>query len=111
MKKIVILGGGESGTGSAVLAKRQGFDPFLSDNGLIKSEYRDILIKNEIRFEEGKHSEEIILLSPKWAPALTMRDLSYPWIYWRLSISNGSAIYGGDFFVRTARTNPVIHFR
>jgi len=61
VKKIVILGGGESGTGSAVLAKRQGFDPFLSDNGLIKSEYRDILIKNEIRFEEGKHSEEIIL--------------------------------------------------
>ena len=60
MKKIVILGGGESGTGSAVLARKQGFDTFLSDSGTIKPAYREILEKNNISFEEGKHSEEII---------------------------------------------------
>jgi len=60
VKKIVILGGGESGTGSAVLARKQGFDTFLSDSGTIKPAYREILEKNNISFEEGKHSEEII---------------------------------------------------
>lgn len=61
MKKIVILGGGESGTGSAVLAKKNGFDTFLSDKGMIKPEYRNILLTNNIAFEEGYHSEDIIL--------------------------------------------------
>lgn len=60
MKKIVILGGGESGTGSAVLAQKKGFNVFLSDSGTIKPAYREILEKNNISFEEGKHSEDVI---------------------------------------------------
>jgi len=60
VKRIVILGGGESGTGSAVLARKHGFDVFVSDKGRLKTEYRDILKKYNIRFEEGAHSEDII---------------------------------------------------
>jgi UDP-N-acetylmuramoylalanine--D-glutamate ligase len=60
-RKIVILGGGESGAGSAVLAQKQGFDVFVSDNGIIKDQYREILNNHDIRWEEGKHSEDIIL--------------------------------------------------
>jgi len=56
-KKIVILGAGESGTGSAVLAKKNGFDVFVSDYGEIKEKYREILDNNNIRWEQGKHSE------------------------------------------------------
>jgi UDP-N-acetylmuramoylalanine--D-glutamate ligase len=58
---IIILGGGESGTGAAVLAKRKGFNPLVSDNGSIKEKYRIILGEESIDFEENKHSEEIIL--------------------------------------------------
>jgi UDP-N-acetylmuramoylalanine--D-glutamate ligase len=61
MKKIVILGAGESGAGSAVLAKKQGFDVFVSDMGEIKEKYREILRSNNIEWEEGKHSESVIL--------------------------------------------------
>ena len=57
MKKIVILGAGESGAGSAVLAKKHGFDVFVSDMGEIKEKYREILQNNAIEWEEGKHSE------------------------------------------------------
>ena len=60
MKKIVILGAGESGAGSAVLAQRKGFDVFVSDKGEIKQKYREILDKNIIRWEEGKHTEDEI---------------------------------------------------
>ena len=60
-KKIVILGAGESGAGSAVLAKKQGFDVFVSDNGTIKEKYRDILEEGKIRWDEGKHTENEIL--------------------------------------------------
>ena len=60
-KKIVILGAGESGAGAAVLAKKNGFDVFVSDNGLIKEKYREILDNHKIRWEEGNHNEEIIL--------------------------------------------------
>ena len=60
-KRIVILGAGESGAGSAVLARKQGFDVFVSDMGQIKPKYREILEKNNISFEEGKHSEGLIL--------------------------------------------------
>lgn len=60
-KKIVILGAGESGAGSAVLAQKQGFDVFVSDNGTIKGKYRDILEEHKIRWEEGKHTENEIL--------------------------------------------------
>ena len=60
MKKIVILGAGESGAGSAILAQKKGFDVFVSDKGEVKQKYRDILDKNNIRWEEGKHTEKEI---------------------------------------------------
>ncbi|HPV57226.1 MAG TPA: UDP-N-acetylmuramoyl-L-alanine--D-glutamate ligase, partial [Tenuifilaceae bacterium] len=53
MKRIVILGGGESGAGAAVLAHKQGFDVFLSDSSAIKPRYKEWLNKYDIRFEEG----------------------------------------------------------
>ena len=61
MSRIVILGGGESGVGSAVLAKTKGFDVFLSDMGKISEEYVAMLEKWEIHFEQGRHTEELIL--------------------------------------------------
>jgi len=61
MKKIAILGAGESGTGAAVLAKKQGFRVWLSDSGIIKEKYKNVLSHYEIAFEEGKHTEEEIL--------------------------------------------------
>jgi UDP-N-acetylmuramoylalanine--D-glutamate ligase len=60
-KKIVILGAGESGAGSAVLAQKRGFEVFVSDKGQIKDNFREILEKHNIKWEEGKHSEAIIL--------------------------------------------------
>jgi UDP-N-acetylmuramoylalanine--D-glutamate ligase len=60
-EKVVILGGGESGVGAAVLAKTKGFDVFLSDNGLIPAKYKKILNEYSIDFEEGHHEYEIIL--------------------------------------------------
>ena len=63
MKKIVILGAGESGTGSAVLAKKQGFDVLVSDTGKIKPIYREILESSGIKYEEGKHTEDKILIA------------------------------------------------
>jgi UDP-N-acetylmuramoylalanine--D-glutamate ligase len=60
-KRIIILGAGESGAGSAVLAQKQGFEVFVSDNGQIKDTYKDILEKNGIKWEEGNHDESIIL--------------------------------------------------
>jgi UDP-N-acetylmuramoylalanine--D-glutamate ligase len=61
MRRIVILGGGESGAGAAVLAKKQGFDVFVSDLSVIKDQYRTILDKYDIAFEENQHTEELIL--------------------------------------------------
>ncbi|MDD4994128.1 MAG: UDP-N-acetylmuramoyl-L-alanine--D-glutamate ligase [Paludibacter sp.] len=61
MKRIVILGGGESGAGAAVLAKKQGFEVFLSDLSEIKPEYKALLDKHEIAWEEKQHTEELIL--------------------------------------------------
>ncbi len=58
---IVILGGGESGVGSAVLAQAEGFDVFLSDSGLLQQKYKDELSSHLIPFEEGGHTEEKIL--------------------------------------------------
>src|SRR5664279_627871 len=60
-EKIVILGAGESGAGSAVLALKHGIDVFVSDKGQVKETYREILDKNKISWEEGTHSESIIL--------------------------------------------------
>ncbi len=59
-KKIVILGAGESGAGSAILAQKEGFDVFVSDKGQIKEKYREILNYHKIRCEEGTHSEKEI---------------------------------------------------
>lgn len=61
MKRVVVLGGGESGAGAAVLAKVQGFDIFLSDLSVIKPKYRSWLKEYAIAFEEGKHTEAEIL--------------------------------------------------
>ncbi len=61
MSRIVVLGGGESGVGAAVLAKVKGFDVFLSDNGTIAGHYADDLRKWDIPFEEGGHTEDLIL--------------------------------------------------
>ena len=61
MSRIVVLGGGESGVGSAVLAKVKGHDVFLSDMGKITGEYAAMLEKWEIPFEQGKHTEDLIL--------------------------------------------------
>ena len=55
------MGGGESGTGAAVLAKAKGFDVFLSDKGKLDGKYVDILNEWKIPFEEGRHTEELIL--------------------------------------------------
>lgn len=60
-KRIVILGSGESGVGSAILAKEKGFDVFVSDKGLIKENYKAQLQQENILFEEGAHTEENIL--------------------------------------------------
>lgn len=61
MKRLVILGGGESGVGAAILGKKVGFEVFLSDMGSIKEEYKAILSEKEIPFEEKQHTEELIL--------------------------------------------------
>jgi UDP-N-acetylmuramoylalanine--D-glutamate ligase len=60
-KKIAILGAGESGYGAAVLARKQGYEVFVSDMGEIKEEYLSLLQKNNFAFEEGKHTEAEIL--------------------------------------------------
>ncbi len=61
MSRIVVLGGGESGVGSAILAKTKGFDVFLSDKGKLNNEYREMLDKWEIAYEEESHTEDLIL--------------------------------------------------
>lgn len=63
--KIIILGGGESGVGAALLAKKKGMEVFLSDKGSIKDSYKKQLEDAEIEFEEGSHDEERIL-SADW---------------------------------------------
>ena len=63
--KIVVLGGGESGFGAAYLANKKGLEVFLSDKGLIKDDYKNLLIDAGIEFEEGQHTEEKIL-SADW---------------------------------------------
>ncbi|WP_418586834.1 UDP-N-acetylmuramoyl-L-alanine--D-glutamate ligase [Phocaeicola sp.] len=60
-KRIVILGAGESGAGAAVLAQKKGFDTFVSDMSLIKDKYKNMLNERGIQWEEGHHTEELIL--------------------------------------------------
>jgi UDP-N-acetylmuramoylalanine--D-glutamate ligase len=61
LRRIVVLGGGESGTGAAVLAKKQGFDVFLSDASEIEPKYRDRLHHYGIAYEERRHTEALIM--------------------------------------------------
>ncbi|WP_413532346.1 UDP-N-acetylmuramoyl-L-alanine--D-glutamate ligase [Empedobacter brevis] len=61
MKRLVVLGGGESGVGTAILAKKENFDVFLSDMGQIKDKYKKLLEEYGIAYEEGQHTEELIL--------------------------------------------------
>jgi UDP-N-acetylmuramoylalanine--D-glutamate ligase len=60
-RRVVILGAAESGAGAAVLAQKQGFDVFVSDGGRIAEKYKNLLVKHNISFEEGSHTEEKIL--------------------------------------------------
>ncbi|SOU87496.1 UDP-N-acetylmuramoyl-L-alanine--D-glutamate ligase [Tenacibaculum dicentrarchi] len=60
MKRLVILGGGESGVGTALLGKQKGFELFVSDKGTIAEKYKKVLLENAINFEENKHTESAI---------------------------------------------------
>jgi len=60
-ERLIILGGGESGVGAAILGKKQGFQVFLSDKGKLKEKYREKLLQNEIEFEEERHTESKVL--------------------------------------------------
>ena len=60
-KRIVVLGAGESGSGAAILAKEKGFDVFVSDCGTISDPYRALLDQNGVAWEDGKHTESLIL--------------------------------------------------
>ena len=61
MKRLVVLGGGESGVGTAILGKKKGYNVFVSDFGKIKENYRQVLIDNEIKWEDEQHTESLIL--------------------------------------------------
>ena len=61
MKRIVVLGGGESGVGTAILAKQKKYQVFVSDKGAIAKKYKEVLLQNEIEFEENQHTESFIL--------------------------------------------------
>ncbi|ADV49507.1 UDP-N-acetylmuramoylalanine--D-glutamate ligase [Cellulophaga algicola DSM 14237] len=61
MQRLVILGGGESGVGTAILAKKKGYEVFVSDKGIIKDKYRKVLEHFEIEWEDQQHTEEKIL--------------------------------------------------
>ena len=61
MNRLVILGAGESGIGTALLGKEKGYEVFVSDIGKIKQKYKDVLLNNEIEWEEQQHSEDKIL--------------------------------------------------
>ncbi len=61
MKRLVILGGGESGVGAALLGQAKGFEVLVSDKSIIKQKFKDVLLNNDIEWEEGKHTESVIL--------------------------------------------------
>lgn len=60
-QRLVILGAGESGVGTAILGKKKGFEVFVSDFGKIQEKYKEVLLHHEIEFEEGKHTESLIV--------------------------------------------------
>ena len=89
MKKIVVLGAAESGAGAAILAKKEGFDVFVSDMGAIKDKYKKQLDEHNIPWEEGKHTEELILNAdeiikspgiPETSSAIVMAFLLTSWM-------------------------------
>ena len=59
--RLVVLCGGESGVGTAILGKQKGYDVFVSDFGKIKDNYKEVLISNGIGWEDEMHTEELIL--------------------------------------------------
>jgi UDP-N-acetylmuramoylalanine--D-glutamate ligase len=59
--RLVVLGGGESGVGTAILGKKKGYDVFVSDFGKIKNNYKEVLINNGIDWEEERHTEDLIV--------------------------------------------------
>jgi UDP-N-acetylmuramoylalanine--D-glutamate ligase len=61
MQRLVILGGGESGVGTAILGKKEGYDVFVSDFGKMNDKYKDVLNQYEIKWEDEQHTEELIL--------------------------------------------------
>lgn len=61
VKRLVILGGGESGVGTAILGKQQGYDVFVSDFGIIKDNYKEVLLLNGIQWEQEQHTESLVL--------------------------------------------------
>ena len=61
MKRLVILGGGESGVGSAILGKKRGYEVFVSDIGSIHNTYKEVLLHHKINFEEHQHTDALIL--------------------------------------------------
>ena len=100
MKRIVILGAGESGAGAAVLAKKEGFDVFVSDMSKIGDKYKKQLDDHQIEWEEGQHTEEKILNAdeiikspgiPETAPLSMKRKLWMTWeshvMYWKMEPS------------------------
>jgi UDP-N-acetylmuramoylalanine--D-glutamate ligase len=70
MKRLVILGGGESGVGTAILGKQKGFEVFVSDKGTIAEKYKKVLVHHKIDFEEKEHTEskifnaDVVMKSP-----------------------------------------------
>ena len=60
MKRIVILGAGESGAGAAVLAKKQGFEVFVSDMSKINDKYKKLMDDHQISWEEGHHTDSVV---------------------------------------------------
>lgn len=60
-KRLVVLGGGESGVGTAILGKKKGYDVFISDFGKIKNNYKEVLALNNLPWEEEQHTESLIL--------------------------------------------------
>lgn len=61
MKRLIVLGGGESGVGTAILGKKMGYDVFVSDFGAIKENYKEVLLINDIKWEDNQHTESLIL--------------------------------------------------
>jgi UDP-N-acetylmuramoylalanine--D-glutamate ligase len=61
MERLVILGGGESGVGTAILGKKKGYDVFVSDSGSIKENYKEVLTINGIKWEDKQHTDSLVL--------------------------------------------------